>query len=312
MRDKRSTDWFWLENEIVDRIDLEPMERLLYVVLARHANNHTSESFPSEETLCLKTGVKDKRTIRKYINSLELKNMIEVKREQGKSNRYFLKNIKVVSKNETTKNDTTDKNCNKAVTFDAQTSNIECDTNKTITRLNNNIMIHEHDFFENLFKELNINFTLTNQKSVSKLLKTLSKEQVNDYLIETYDNLKVNPDIKNLSGAFSKKIMNGDRQSKYKVKTFKEQKEIKAVETITKEKPVTTNTIVEDTKQHQVEEREILDIIFSKLSQDEQNLIKAKALAIARIHNSFEPFALLLADNKIKYDLIKELNSGRI
>lgn len=319
MRDIREKNWFWLENDLVDRIDLKPMERLLYMVLARHSDNDSGESFPSEDTLCVKTGAKDKRTIRTYIESLEKKGLIKVKRQLGKSNRYFLKSLKVVTKNDTsvvaknvvTKNDTGNKNNEKVVTNFAETSGKNCHSN--YTHKNTNIMNHEeHDFFENLFKNIEVNFTLTNQKSVKKLLKTLSKEDVEKYLLETYENMNSNPDIKNLSGAFSKKIMNGDRQSKYKVKTFKEQKEIKTVETITKEKPVTTNTIVEDTKQHQVEEREILDIIFSKLSQDEQNLIKAKALAIARIHNSFEPFALLMADNKIKYDLIKELNSGRI
>lgn len=228
MRDKREKNWFWLENEIVDRVDLEPMERLLYMVLARHSDEDTSESFPSEETLCNKTGIKDKRTIRKYINNLEIKELISVNRVKGRSNRYYLNNVKAVTKNDTTlkdkkdkvvtKNDTTINDtsnicCKEVVAFDAQTSSIECHSNKTHNKTHIKIMKHEeHDFFENLFKELKINFTTTNQKSVAKLLKTMSMDEVKNYLEETYKNLKLNPDIKNLPGAFSKKIASGKRQ----------------------------------------------------------------------------------------------------
>lgn len=109
MRDRRDKGWFWLENELVDNEDLKPMQRLLYMVLARHSNNETSESFPSLETLCKKTGVKDKRTITKHIKSLEEIGIIEIKRVKGKSNRYFLNNI-VHTKNVGTKNVPSTKN----------------------------------------------------------------------------------------------------------------------------------------------------------------------------------------------------------
>ncbi len=93
MRDKRDKGWFWSENEIIDCDYLKPMERLLYLVLARHSDNKTDESFPSIETLCKKTGVKDKRTIVPYIKNLEKLGLIEVKRKPGLSNRYFLNNV---------------------------------------------------------------------------------------------------------------------------------------------------------------------------------------------------------------------------
>lgn len=81
------------ENEIIDCDYLKPMERLLYLVLARHSDNKTDESFPSIEYLCKKTGVKDKRTIVPYIKNLEKLGLIEVKRKSGLSNRYFLNNV---------------------------------------------------------------------------------------------------------------------------------------------------------------------------------------------------------------------------
>ena len=93
MRDKREKGWFWAENEIIDCDYLKPMERLLYLVLARHSDNKTDESFPSIETLCKKTGVKDKRTIVPYIKNLENLGLISVVRTKGMANKYYLNNV---------------------------------------------------------------------------------------------------------------------------------------------------------------------------------------------------------------------------
>lgn len=312
MRDKREKNWFWLENEIVDRLDLEPMERLLYMVLARHSDEDTSESFPSEDTLCLKTGIKDKRTIRKYINNLETKELLTVKREKGKSNRYYLNNVKVVAKNDTSlndtghteevtkndtaTNDTSDIDCKKAVTFDAQTSSIECHSNKTHIK----IMKHEeHDIFENLFKELKINFTATNQKSVAKLLKTMSMDEVKNYLEETYKNLKKNSDIKNLPGAFSKKIALGKRQEN----SSNSKNEVEILDTTGSNGTVLTIDLIAEEKTI----KEKLDNIFLNLRTDQQKELMDKAYSIARLENDFEPFVKLKANNKIKYDLLSEM-----
>ncbi|MCJ8343017.1 MAG: hypothetical protein MJH09_09270 [Cetobacterium sp.] len=54
----------------------------------------------------------------------------------------------------------------------------------------------EHDIFENLFEKLKINITVTNQKIIAKLLKTMSMDEVKNYLEETYKNLNINPAIK--------------------------------------------------------------------------------------------------------------------
>ncbi len=69
------------------------------------------------------------------------------------------------------------------------------------------------DFFENLFKEFKINFTKTNQESVKKLLLFLSSEKkVEEYLRETYDNIKKTPSVKDPARLFSSKIAKGERQ----------------------------------------------------------------------------------------------------
>lgn len=69
------------------------------------------------------------------------------------------------------------------------------------------------DYFENLFKEFKINFTKTNQEAVKKLLVTLSSEKkVEEYLRETYNNIKATPGVKDPARLFSSKIAKGERQ----------------------------------------------------------------------------------------------------
>ncbi|MBR8701033.1 MULTISPECIES: hypothetical protein [unclassified Fusobacterium] len=70
-----------------------------------------------------------------------------------------------------------------------------------------------HDFFEKLFKEqFKINYTTTNRNSINKLLKTLSFNEVKDYLMELYKNLSENKKVNNIPALFSKKLKAGERQ----------------------------------------------------------------------------------------------------
>ena len=92
MRDKRQRDWFWVDNALVDRRDLNLYEKMLYICLARHAGNN-DYAFPKLATLCNELGVKDNRTVVKYIKSLEEKGLIEVEKRKGSSNLYYLNNV---------------------------------------------------------------------------------------------------------------------------------------------------------------------------------------------------------------------------
>jgi hypothetical protein len=92
IKDGRKKGWFWLENTLVDRGELNPYERLLYMVLARHANDD-GECFPSRKRLKKVTGIRDEKTIIKYIKSLESKNLISIEKRKGLSNIYHLKNV---------------------------------------------------------------------------------------------------------------------------------------------------------------------------------------------------------------------------
>ena len=73
---------------------------------------------------------------------------------------------------------------------------------------------NEHDYFEKMFKEeFNVNYTKSNQLSIKNLRKKMSKQQVVDYLRETYNNLQDNKDkINNIAALFSSKIKKQERQ----------------------------------------------------------------------------------------------------
>ena len=92
MRDIRNKGWFWIENSLIDRDDLNPYEKLLYMTLARYCDNN-GKCFPAIETLMKATGINSKATIVKYLKNLEEKELIFVIRCSGKSNTYYLKNV---------------------------------------------------------------------------------------------------------------------------------------------------------------------------------------------------------------------------
>ena len=106
MREMRERDWFWLDNALVDRYDLNIYEKMLYVCLARHIGSN-DYAYPKLETLAKELGIKDTRTIVKHTKSLEQKGLITVERLKGKANRYYLNNVKVDTSNVPTLNDTT-------------------------------------------------------------------------------------------------------------------------------------------------------------------------------------------------------------
>ena len=62
MRDIRNKGWFWIENSLIDRDDLNPYEKLLYMTLARYCDND-GKCFPAIETLMKATGINGKVNI---------------------------------------------------------------------------------------------------------------------------------------------------------------------------------------------------------------------------------------------------------
>ena len=91
-KDARQKGWFWLENNLIDREDIEAYEKLLYMALARYADSK-GKCFPGLERLMKVSGIGSRRTLTKYLRSLEAKGLIEIKKTSGKGNVYFLKNV---------------------------------------------------------------------------------------------------------------------------------------------------------------------------------------------------------------------------
>lgn len=92
MRDLRESNWFWLDNALIDRTDLNLYEKMLYACLARHTGKK-EYAYPALETLARELGIKDTRTIVKYTKSLAAKGLVVIEKLKGKSNRYYLKNV---------------------------------------------------------------------------------------------------------------------------------------------------------------------------------------------------------------------------
>ena len=53
LRDGRVKNWFYLENDLLDREDLNIYEKTVYIVIARYVNEE-NKAFPSYETIARK------------------------------------------------------------------------------------------------------------------------------------------------------------------------------------------------------------------------------------------------------------------
>ncbi|HFG9719351.1 TPA: helix-turn-helix domain-containing protein [Clostridioides difficile] len=104
LKDARKKEWFWLENDLIDREDLSIYEKMIYIVLARYSNEESS-CFPSYKTISEKAGCSI-RQVSNILNELENKELIirENRNHEGKkeknSNLYFLISSKAKVQNE--------------------------------------------------------------------------------------------------------------------------------------------------------------------------------------------------------------------
>ena len=103
------------------------------------------------------------------------------------------------------------------------------DTNQDINQEQKKNHDHEeHDLeldFEKIFHELGVNYTKTNKESIEKLLQKMKSYEVERYIRELYQNIKENPDVKDINALFSAKIQRQECQintpRKEKVETSK-------------------------------------------------------------------------------------------
>lgn len=79
----------------------------------------------------------------------------------------------------------------------------------------NHVHVRNHDFFDKLFEEISggeLRYHTTNQEAVNKLLKTMTKNEVADYIITNYEGLKNNGQVNNINAVFTELLVNGKRQ----------------------------------------------------------------------------------------------------
>ena len=176
MRDRRQKDWFWVDNALVDRRDLNLYEKMLYICLARHAGNN-DYAFPKLATLCDELGVKDNRTVVKYIKSLEEKGLIEIEKRKGSSNLYYLNNVEVPTSDVPTFNVPTTSNEGTVPTSNVgRGSSMKC-TPKNTNIKNTNLNIITTTKLDNLNK-IDQEVEASKKTSSSSLLKTLDKDTI--------------------------------------------------------------------------------------------------------------------------------------
>lgn len=133
--------------------------------------------------------------------------------------------------------------------------------------------------FENFFKEeLKMNFTATNQKAIEKLLKTMSEQQVKNFLLDNYKMAIVakekNPNIKSINGLFVDYLKKGER---ILTSTSKEKK---SSDPSNKNIPSDTNTILEDLKKEVVIKNSSKEVVLT--AEDEE---KALEILVKEGHN---------------------------
>ena len=91
LRDGRIKNWFYLENDLLDREDLTNYEKMIYIVIARYVNKE-DKAFPSVPTIA-KKGSMSARQVQMIINSLVKKGLIKKEPRINKYNKSKTSNL---------------------------------------------------------------------------------------------------------------------------------------------------------------------------------------------------------------------------
>ena len=103
LRDGRVKNWFYLENDLLDREDLTIYEKTVYIVIARYVNSENT-AFPSYETIAKKGSMAKVQAMR-VVKSLIKKGLLKKDARKNKinggstSNLYTLLNPKPYNEN---------------------------------------------------------------------------------------------------------------------------------------------------------------------------------------------------------------------
>jgi len=91
LRDGRVKNWFYLENELLDREDLTIYEKTVYIVIARYVNGE-NKAFPSYETIARK-GSMAKVQAKRVVKSLTKKGLLKKEVRKTKDNKGYTSNL---------------------------------------------------------------------------------------------------------------------------------------------------------------------------------------------------------------------------
>jgi len=91
LRDGRVKNWFYLENDLLDREDLSIYEKMIYIVVARYVDKE-NKAFPSVSTIAEK-GSMSRRQVQMIINSLIEKDLIKKESRISKYNKSKTSNL---------------------------------------------------------------------------------------------------------------------------------------------------------------------------------------------------------------------------
>jgi len=91
LRDGRTRNWFYLENDLLDREDLTIYEKTVYIVIARYVNSE-NKAFPSYETIA-KKGSMAKVQAKRVVKSLTQKGLLKKEVRKTKDNKGYTSNL---------------------------------------------------------------------------------------------------------------------------------------------------------------------------------------------------------------------------
>jgi len=91
LRDGRVKNWFYLENDLLDRQDLTIYEKMIYIVIARYVDKE-DKAFPSVPTIA-KKGSMSERQVQTIISSLVKKGLIKKEPRINKYNKSKTSNL---------------------------------------------------------------------------------------------------------------------------------------------------------------------------------------------------------------------------
>ncbi|WP_443863206.1 helix-turn-helix domain-containing protein [Fusobacterium ulcerans] len=309
MRDLREKDWFWLDNALIDRTDLNLYEKMLYACLARHTGKK-EYAYPALETLARELGIKDTRTIVKYTKSLADKGLVVIEKLKGKSNRYYLKNVeKVPTFDVPTTPDvstppTSDVPSSTYMGCTPKKTNIKNTNKETTTKLDNiNKIDPSSSSLEILEKE-----KIRQIKSTLQMhgISVATCKNIMDLVYSKHINLErikavltVAPMKKWEDGAIYKALKENwviEEKSYNTGKTKAEKKAKEAIESSLKNK---------EQRDRAIEEKENLKKVFEALTEQEKRYIEQEALKLA-IEKYDNNIAQVMARTETFYIVIRE------